>query len=287
MAQTPTVRQKFLAMYMREARLKAGVDPKEVAKLLGRDTTRVTKMELAREGITPGDTKMLLDRYGVHTEEEKAQIVELARTKTQRGRWQGHRATVPLELRPYYDFEVDSDLIRHYGMEMIPGLLQTEAYMRATLEKHFRVSADSVEDIVAYRLERQEVLFRKVPVTAVFVISESCLRRVFGGNAVMHEQVLHLAELTKRRNVRIHVLPFAGRVSGGIPFSFTMLRIPAPASSASDLEMVYVENLHDADYLDGKQEVNDYVDLWGSLTADALGVEQSRRFILGVAQDYT
>jgi hypothetical protein len=58
---TPTVRLKFLSIYMREARLKAGVEPKEVAKLLGRDTTRVTKMEKGREGLTPGDAKMLLD----------------------------------------------------------------------------------------------------------------------------------------------------------------------------------------------------------------------------------
>lgn len=283
---TPTVRLKFLSIYMREARLKAGVEPKEVAKLLGRDTTRVTKMERGKEGLTPGDAKMLLDRYDVHTEEQKAEIVELARTRSQRGRWLGHRATVPMEQRPYYDFEVDSNLIRHYGMEMVPGLLQTERYMRAALERHFRIDAASVEDIVATRLERQEVLFRRVPVTVVFVLSESCLRRVFGGNGIMHEQALHLDELSRRRNVRIHVLPFEGRVSGGTPFSFTMLRIPAPSASASDLEMVYVENLHDADYLDGKQEVNDYADLWGSLTADGLGVEQSRRFILGVAQDF-
>ncbi|WP_211347161.1 Scr1 family TA system antitoxin-like transcriptional regulator [Saccharothrix australiensis] len=64
------------------------------------------------------------------------------------------------------------------------------------------------------------------------------------------------------------------------------MSIPAPTTSSPDLEMVYVENLHDADYLDGKQEVNDYSDLWGGLTADALGVEQSRRFILAVAEDY-
>ena len=88
---TPTVRLKFLSIYMRDARLKAGVEPKEVAKLLGRDTTRVTKMEKGREGLTPGDAKMLLDHYDVHTEEEKAEIVELARTRSQRGRWSGHQ----------------------------------------------------------------------------------------------------------------------------------------------------------------------------------------------------
>ena len=50
--------------------------------------------------------------------------------------------------------------------------------------------------------------------------------------------------------------------------------------------MVYVENLHDADYLDGLSEVEDYGNLWSKLTANALGLEESRRFILGVAQNF-
>ncbi|MEV0680717.1 helix-turn-helix transcriptional regulator [Actinosynnema sp. NPDC050436] len=284
MALTPTVRLKFLSIYMREARLKAGVEPKEVAKLLGRDTTRVTKMERGREGLTPGDAKMLLDRYDVHTEEQKAEIVELARTRSQRGRWLGHRATVPMEQRPYYDFEVDSNLIRHYGSELVPGLLQTEAYMRAMLDRSPRTEPASVDDIVTTRLERQEVMFRRHPAEVGFVVSESCLRRVFGGNAVMHEQMLHLDSVSRRSNVRLQILPFDS-MGVGNAFAFTLLRIPAPAS-APPLDMVYVENLHDADYLDGHTEVAAYGNLWSSLTADALGLEQSRRFIKVVAQQY-
>lgn len=283
---TPTVRLKFLSIYMREARLKAGVEPKEVAKLLGRDTTRVTKMEKGREGLTPGDAKMLLDLYDVHTEDQKLEIMELARTRSQRGRWSNHRAIVPVQQRAYYDFEQDANLIQHYSTEVIPGLLQTEAYMRATLGNHFKVdSPEVVEDVVATRLERQDVLFRQVPATAGFVLSESCLRRSFGRNAVMHEQMIHLDKMARRRNVRIQVLPFDVPVSGGTPFSFTMLRIPAP-TSAPPLDMVYVENLHDADYLDGHTEVADYASLWARLTADALNLEQSRRFIQGVADHY-
>lgn len=285
MAMTPTVRLKFLSIYMREARLRAEVDTKEVAKLLGRDTTRVTKMEKGREGLTPGDAKMLLDRYDVHTEEEKTELMELARTRSQRGRWVGHRATVPIGQRAYYDFEWDSNLIQHYGAEMVPGLLQTEPYMRAMLARSARVEPESIDDVVATRLERQEVLFRQRSAQGAFVLSESCLRRRFGGNAVMHEQMLHLHTLAQRPNIQMQILPFDAPVGGGTPFGFTVLRIPAP-TSAPPLEMVYTENLHDADYLDGLAEVADYLNLWGHLTANALGLEESRRFILGVAQSY-
>jgi hypothetical protein len=281
---TPTVRLKFLSIYMRDARVKAGVEPKEVAKLLGRDTTRVTKMEKGREGLTPGDAKMLLDHYGVHTEEEKAEIVELARTRSQRGRWSGHRATVPMEQRPYYDFEWDSSELRLYGTELVPGVLQTMSYMRAMLVARNWVDPETIDGVVTMRLERQQVLFRAEPTNAAFVLSESCLRRVFGGNAVMHEQMLHLANLAQRPNIRLQVLPFDAP-GGASTFGFTMLRIPAP-TSAPPLDMIYVENLHHADYLDGNSEVGDYSRLWADLTANALGVEESRRFVLGVAQSF-
>lgn len=281
---TPTVRLKFLSIYMREARLKAGVEPKEVAQLLGRDTTRVTKMEKGKEGLTPGDAKMLLDRYDVHTEDQKLEIMELARTRSQRGRWSNHRAIVPLQQRAYLDFEQDSDGIQHYGAELVPGLLQTEAYMRAMLERSSRVDPATIDDIVATRLERQEILFRQRPAQAAFVLSESCLRRIIGGNAVMHEQVLHLDATARRRNVQIQILPFDSE-GGANTFAFTILRIPAP-TTAPPFDLVYVENLHDAEYLDGDPEVADYAKLWSALTANALGLEQSRRFLKGVAQQY-
>ncbi|GAA3461481.1 helix-turn-helix transcriptional regulator [Saccharothrix longispora] len=281
---TPTVRLKFLSIYMREARERAGVEPREVAKLLGRDATRVTKMEKGREGLTPGDAKMLLDRYDVHAEDQKLEIVELARTRSQRGRWANHRAIVPLQQRAYYDFEQDSDSIRHYGAELVPGLLQTEAYTRAMLARSSRVDPACADDIVATRQERQEAIFRREAVRAAFVLSESCLRRRIGGNAIMHEQIRHLIALARQRGVQVQVLPFDSEGAGNT-FGFTMLRIPAP-TSAPPLEMVYVENLHDADYLDGDPEVADYSNLWSRLTADALGLEQSKRFLKGVADQY-
>ncbi|MEV6826244.1 helix-turn-helix transcriptional regulator [Amycolatopsis sp. NPDC051102] len=285
MPMTPTVRLKFLSIYMREARLQAGVDMKDAAKLLGRDTTRVTKMEKGREGLTPGDAKMLLDHYDVHSEEQKAAIVELARTRSQRGRWSGHRAAVPLQQRAYYDFECDANLIQHYGAEMVPGLLQTESYMRAMLGHDFRRDTINIEDVVAARLERQEVLFRQRPATADFILSESCLRRMAGGNAVMNEQLKHLVAISRKPNIQLQILPFDAP-GGGNTFGFTMLRIPAPTASAQPLEMVYVENLHDADYLDGVAETADYAKLWSRLTANASGIDKSRRLILEIAQNY-
>ncbi|MFD7656108.1 Scr1 family TA system antitoxin-like transcriptional regulator, partial [Actinosynnema sp. NPDC059797] len=128
---TPTVRLKFLSLHLREARERAGVAPREVAALLGRDTTRVTKLEKGREGLTPGDARMLLDHFGVHTEEQKREIVELARARSRRGRWSDHRAVVPPCQRPYHDFEQDADRIRHHAVELVPELLQTEEYARA------------------------------------------------------------------------------------------------------------------------------------------------------------
>ncbi|MFD7656107.1 DUF5753 domain-containing protein [Actinosynnema sp. NPDC059797] len=139
-----------------------------------------------------------------------------------------------------------------------------------------------VDAVVTTRRERQEALLRPGAARAEFVLSESCLRRVVGGGAVMRGQLDHLAALARRRNVRIRVLPFDS-AAGGSAFTFTLLRVPAP-TSAPPLELVYVESLHDADYLDGDREVADYARLWDGLAAGALGPERSRHFLEDVAR---
>jgi hypothetical protein len=231
--------------------------------------------------------RVLLDAYGGSTSEEIDYLVELARTQSERGRWSGYRASVPKGHRSFYDFEEEAGRIQTYGMEMVPGLLQTEAYLRAQLDNNPRVLAGDVEDIVATRLERQRtVLHGDAPADVAFVLSESCLTRWYGSNAVMCEQMSHLASLSGRPNIQVQVLPNRATVGGGTTFGFTALRIPSPRAGDSPLELVYTENLHDADYVDDPETVSDYANLWGHLSTGAQTREESRRLILHYAQEY-
>lgn len=291
---TPTVRRYFFGQYVREARELAGFSPAKAASLLdpGRpDVTKINKVERGKIGLKPAEARVLLSKFGVLSEDDVEWLVELARTRSERGRWSGHRASVPLKQRSYYDFEEDASQILTYGVEMMPGLLQHEDYMRCLLESSPRVLAQvkegkiDIDSIMKTRLERQQlVLSGDHPVDLHFVLSESVLRRTHGiGNAVMHRQMKLLDELSRRPNLRIQILEWS---APGNMFGFTMLKIPAPRANDAPLEIAYVETLHDAEYVDDTKSYGDYSNLWGYLTSGASTRNDSRRTIGHYAQDY-
>ncbi len=202
-------------------------------------------------------------------------------------RWSGQRAVFPGWFRMYVDLEAAAESIRQVASEIIPGILQVEPYIRTIDTEGPRSSAEgdrSVDDLVAARKERQEIFSRDDPPQMSFVLSESCLRRVVGGAEVMRAQLDYLVKISRQRNIQLQILPSKTKTfTGAVSYPFTMLTIGAPGI-ASPLEFVYVENYDDARYLDDKDAVRAYGELWGRLTAAALGRNESREFIRTVAE---
>ncbi|OLT22294.1 hypothetical protein BJF78_07940 [Pseudonocardia sp. CNS-139] len=203
---------------------------------------------------------------------------ELSRDNRKRGRWTGARATFPEWFRAFVDLERDAEDIRTIEHEVVPGLLQTEAYMRVLYgaQSPFGEPVD-IEAAMRSRRERQEALHRADGPTMSVVLSESCVRRMVGGAAVMAEQLDHLVELAGRRRMQIQLWPFDGEiVTGSIAQRFVLLRIP-PARAAQPFTFAYCEDLDDARYIDDPEAVRAYESHWGALQAAALGPADTRR----------
>ncbi|MGH3614697.1 MAG: DUF5753 domain-containing protein [Pseudonocardia sp.] len=204
------------------------------------------------------------------------------------GAWAGHRAGLPEWFRVYVDLERDAEDIRQTEVEVVPGLLQTEAYMRALFgpAPPFGGPTD-VEGAVRARLERQQVLDRDDPPTFSCILSESCVRRMVGDRTVMADQLEHLVEMADRPRVQIQLRPFDGEfTTGAIAHRFTMVRIPAPGS-APPLSFVYCEDFDDARYVDDTRIVRSYDALWGTLQAAALGPAETRSRLRKLARQLT
>ncbi|MEY8040057.1 helix-turn-helix domain-containing protein [Saccharopolyspora cebuensis] len=282
---TPTVRRLQLGNELRHARLAAGLEQADAAKILDCNLTKISRLELGQSGITKGDLLLLLTEYG-DTDEHKQWMVELARTRSARGRWGGYRAVFPEWFRQYVDLETDASDMRQVQSELVPGILQTEAYIRALHASWPRASSDGVDANVRARQERQEIFTRKAPPQAAFILSESCLRRQIGSPSVMAEQLRYLEEVALMDNIHLQVMPFdAQTYAGAISYDFTLLTIPSQGATA-DLEFVYVESFDDARYLDSKDGVAAYVNLWSRLQAAALGPKESLDRIGTVAKQY-
>ncbi len=260
----PTIQRRRLGIALKRAREAAGKTQEEAGAIMDAAGSKISRLELGQSGIRQTDLTILLGFYGVAGSEAEA-LRDLARAGRQRGRWSTYRNAIPDWFRQYVDLESDATEIRWYQSELVPGILQVPAYMRAM---------GITDEQVTVRQERQSVLDQETTDVNV-ILSESALRRRVGDAAAMEAQLLHLVEVGKRSNVEVQVLAFDAEAAGSTPFDFIVLRFGVESAS----EVIYVETYTDADYLDRVEDIRAYTRLWSRLQATALAPLESRRLI--------
>jgi transcriptional regulator with XRE-family HTH domain len=278
---SPTLQRRRLGKALKRAREQAGKTQDEAAEKIDAASSKISRIELGQSGLKLTDLTVLLGFYEVD-DELAEQMRDLARSGRKRGRWSAYRNVIPDWFRDYLDLEEDASEIRWYQPEVVPGVLQTEAYVRAvyTTAKP-QVADDAVERSVRMRLERQTVLDR--PDAALhFILSESALRRNVGNGSLMANQLHHIADVADRTNVDLQVLPFNAQTFGAAWGVFTILRFEQDAST----DVAYLEDYTDAAYLDQPEPVRAYNALWNRLSAAALGQVESQDLIREIADEH-
>jgi transcriptional regulator with XRE-family HTH domain len=283
--QNPTVLQLLLGRELRRLREARGWTLSEAVEVLGNQATKLSRLENGQSSVRPLDVRILCEALGA-TAEETAWAVETAKHCNQRGRWGGYRSIWGKHFRMAVDLEQDATVINVYQTELIPGLLQTEDYIRvvfAAMSKQY--SSETVEMGIKARLERQQVLTRPDLPQVDFVMSESAVARQVGDDSVMRDQLDHIIEVAKRPNVHVRVLPFKARTfTPEVVFSFQMFRIQSPGK-ARPLEVVYDEDYEDGRYRDDDESINTYGNLWQRLVGAALSPAESIELLRDRRQD--
>ncbi|WP_219414048.1 helix-turn-helix domain-containing protein [Pseudonocardia nigra] len=260
MAQSPTVRRLQLGRELRRLRERAGIPREAAANELECDVSKISKLETGKQTLQAAEVRALLTLYGAD-EGEAEQILAIAREARKRS---SHR--VPEWVRAYVGLEAEATEIKYFHVELVPGLLQTEAYTRAvTRAADPTRNPAEVERLVAARGERQARLLGGNPPQLWVVINEAVMRRVVGGQSVMIEQLERLLELAQLPTVSLQVLPFTAGAHAAMGSSFTILRLAEPP----DAQVVYLEDLWSADYLDRDPQVTAYTQVFDRLCASA------------------
>ena len=173
-------------------------------------------------------------------------------------------------------------LIRSFELQFVHGLFQTEDYAHAvTALGYGPASSDETERRVSLRMRRQEVLDGADPPRVWFVIDEAALRRPIGGRQVMRAQLKHLLEAAALPHVTIQVVPFRRGGHAAAGGSFTILRFAAP-----DLpDVVYLEHLTSALYLDDLRDVDHYMEVMNVLSAEPHPPTATTRFLKEIIQE--
>lgn len=155
---SPTVRRRRLASEMRRLRKESGKTREEAAKFADIAPATISRIEAAVHAPKVADIMALCRFYGLDDERTEV-LVTLARQSRQRGWWHQYSGTIPEWFEVYVGLEEEADEILTYENELIPGLLQTESYVRALLRADLRTpTEDEIERRTALRLKRQERL---------------------------------------------------------------------------------------------------------------------------------
>ncbi|AYN43677.1 XRE family transcriptional regulator [Streptomyces dangxiongensis] len=271
----------LLGSQLRRLREARGITREAAGYSIRASESKISRMELGRVSFKTRDVEDLLTLYGITDESERESLLSLAREANVAGWWHSYTDVLPTWFPTYVGLEGAASLIRVYEVQFVHGLLQTEEYARAVVRRGMKgASAADVERRVALRLERQKYLLSDAAPEFHIVLDEAALRRPYGDREVMRGQLQHLIDISARPNVRLQVMPFGFGGHSGESGAFTILSFP----DADLSDVVYLEQLTSALYLDKREDVAQYEQALKELQQDSPGPDESRDLLRGLLQ---
>jgi transcriptional regulator with XRE-family HTH domain len=273
----PTVRRRRLGAELRRLREAAGLKLDDVTDRTGLPAAKISRVETARIGVKPADLTSLLDLYRVDDMAKRDVLHGLSRDGARRGWWQTYRDAISPAYADLISLEADAKSMRCYEATLIPGLLQTAAYARATIDAiNMTSTREHVDALVEVRQARQSVLTRPEPLELWAIVHEAALRpRIPAGSHVMRDQLQHLLDRSDLPHVSIQVLPLDAPPHPGLSGPFAVIGFP----ETSDMDVVLVESLTSALYVEDSAEVSRYGSAFERLRAAALPFDESADLI--------
>ncbi|MET7602482.1 helix-turn-helix transcriptional regulator [Streptomyces avermitilis] len=271
----------LLGSHLRRLRESRGITREAAGYSIRASESKISRMELGRVSFKTRDVEDLLTLYGITDDSERTSLLSLAKEANVAGWWHSYSDVLPSWFPTYVGLEGAAHHIRSYEVQFVHGLLQTEAYAHAVVARGMQgASAADIDRRVALRLERQKYLVAKSAPEFHVVLDEAALRRPYGDRTVMRGQLQHLIDISERPNVRLQVMPFSFGGHSGESGSFTILSFPE-----SDLsDVVYLEQLTSALYLDKREDVTQYEGALKQLQQDSPGPAESRDLLRGLLQ---
>ena len=187
----------------------------------------------------------------------------------------------PASFRPFAAYETEAAALYVLEHSLVPGLLQTPEYARAVLATRPNTTEDEIDSLVEARLARQAVLTRDDPPAPLLwaLIDEGVLYRPVAPAGVMRDQLLYLAEASRRPNVTVQVLPYSAGGHTGLLGAFTIADLAGAAGIVNVEDITYGRVFEDA------AAVSRVTLHYKSLQSEALPKGAARELIARVAEE--
>ncbi|MFE6063706.1 helix-turn-helix domain-containing protein [Streptomyces sp. NPDC056431] len=258
---------RAIGRMIKAARERAGMSQRELGQRVGYGEEQISSIERGRRTPQPEFLVAVDELLGC------GGLLALLAEDVERAKAR-RRVRHPDWFQDYADLEAKAVEICFYSTLIVPGLFQTEGYARTIFTaRRPLLDEDTIEQRVLARLDRQQILTRWPPPAVTAVIEESVLRRTIGGQAVQHEQMHRLVELSQLRNVEIQVLPLDCEGHAGMEGPFILL-IPNGKPQMGYGEFQSVNRL-----ITDPNEVRMLAARYGSIRGQALSPSGSRALI--------
>ncbi|WP_370419499.1 helix-turn-helix domain-containing protein [Streptomyces sp. QH1-20] len=181
----------------------------------------------------------------------------------------------PIWAEAYMAHEKEAIALSWYEDGVAPGLLQTEGYARATFRSAVpELTEDEIQHRVETRLARQELLHRKVPITASFILSEAIVLAGLGGRDVMQDQIKHLLTCSELPGVCVQIMPLARETHASLDGPFILLE------TQDNRHFGYIEAHRSSHLNSSPDEVSILARKYGMLRTQALNPEETRSLLV-------
>lgn len=270
----PTLLKMLVGVQLAGIREDAGLSQEQAAREAGFSAAKLSRIESGkgRRPPTETDVRTLLTLYGTDPYEAST-LIKLLRRAGEPGWWQRYdKRLMPQWFDRLVGLQEAAETIRTFEIQYVPGLLQTAAYARAVVERGLpSAPATEVQRRVELRMRRARLLTRDDAPQVWAVIDESVLLRVLGGAEVMREQLEHLVRAAAWPNVTLQIVPLDATSASAPAIPVTYLRF-----SGADLpDVVYLEHIRSANFLEDRDETEEYRVALDRLADEALTPRES------------
>jgi transcriptional regulator with XRE-family HTH domain len=277
----PTLRLRRLAAELRRLRTDASLTREEVSARTGINEATLYRVESAKARPQTRTLMALLELYGV-AEDDGAELQALARQSGEQNWLQSFPTELPEPYPTYISFEGEARALLNYECLFVPGLLQTEDYARAALQRGTPTGTrEEVQRLVEARMSRQAVLTREPPLRLWAIVDEGALHRPVGGHKVMQAQLRRLAEAAELPQVTLQVIPYEVGGHPGMAGSFAILQFGDDEAA----DVAYIESQAGDLFLESETDVARFSMIFDNLRALALPPDESASLVISAASE--
>ena len=275
---SPAVQRRRLRSELRRARLEAGLTQEQVAKAMDWSLSKLIRIENGTTAsISTNDLRAILVHYKITDEAQTEEFLAMARASRERSWWNAYRDVAPPRLVQLIEYEEAASVSRNFQSFVIPGMLQTEEYARASTHQLApAMAAEQVNPRVEIRMKRQELLKRPDAPLMFFVMDEGVVRRLVGGKDVMRQQLQRMIDVADTPKITIEVIPFSAGTLPGMQAPFVIHEFP----DAADDDVLYQETASGGLLSrDDPEEILSFREFFGHMRDLSLGPEGTIDFL--------